>query len=138
MEYDKSYIKKNLIKEYEEELMSKRKQYISEREQRIKEEQEELKQEQERMNSELERKEMENRKLKNLQYNDYITGLKEREKKIQQAFEYKLKPMNVTLPMNSDEMLRNYHNKIYKLSEKADRNRRLFMEYTEKAKNNRC
>jgi hypothetical protein len=38
--------------------------------------------------------------------------------------------------MNTDEKLKNYHNRIYKLSDKADRNRKLFMEYNEKSKNN--
>ncbi len=37
--------------------------------------------------------------------------------------------------MNSDERLKKYHNNIYKLSDKADRNRKLFMEYNEKSKN---
>ena len=37
--------------------------------------------------------------------------------------------------MNSEERLKKYHNNIYRLSDKADRNRKLFMEYNEKSKN---
>ena len=39
--------------------------------------------------------------------------------------------------MNSDERLKSYHNNVYKLSDKADRNRKLFMEYNEKSKNDK-
>jgi hypothetical protein len=59
-----------------------------------------------------------------------------KENKLQKEFEEKLIPVEVSLPMNSDERLKNYHNHIYKLSDKADRNRKLFMEYNEKSKNN--
>jgi hypothetical protein len=59
-----------------------------------------------------------------------------KENKLQKEFEEKLIPVEVSLPMNSDERLKNYHNRIYKLSDKADRNRKLFMEYNEKSKNN--
>ena len=38
--------------------------------------------------------------------------------------------------MNSDERLKKFHNHIYKLSDKAERNKKLFMEYNEKSKNN--
>ena len=39
--------------------------------------------------------------------------------------------------MNSEQRLRNYHDKIYKLSERADRNKRLFMDYNQKARNDK-
>ena len=34
--------------------------------------------------------------------------------------------------MNSEQRLRSYHDRIYKLSDKADRNKKLFMDYNEK------
>ena len=39
--------------------------------------------------------------------------------------------------MNSEQRLNSYHNNVYKLSDKADRNRKLFMEYNEKSKNDK-
>ena len=39
--------------------------------------------------------------------------------------------------MNSEKGLRSYHDRIYKLSDKADRNKKLFMDYNEKAKNDK-
>jgi hypothetical protein len=88
---------------------------------------------------ELEDKEQRERrkKLISLQYQDYIHGLQEKENKTQKEFEEKLIPLSVSLPMNSEKGLRLYHDRIYKLSDKADRNKKLFMDYSERAKNDK-
>ena len=59
-----------------------------------------------------------------------------KENKLQKEYEEKLKTVEVIIPMNSDERLKKFHNHIYKLSDKAERNKKLFMEYNEKSKNN--
>ena len=110
--------------------------YLTERESRIKREQEEILRENERFQYEDQLERERKNYLKQLQYNEYIEGMQAKENKLQKEFEEKLKPVEVSLPMNSDERLKNYHNNIYKLSDKADRNRKLFMEYNEKSKNN--
>ena len=110
--------------------------YLTERESRIKREQEEILRENERFQYEDQLERERKNYLKQLQYNEYIEGMQAKENKLQKEFEEKLKPVEVSLPMNSDERLKNYHNHIYKLSDKADRNRKLFMEYNEKSKNN--
>ena len=130
------YIRKNLSKEYDESLQAYKMNYLTEREQRIKSEQEEILREKERIQYEDELEKERKNLLKKLQYNEYIEGMQAKENKLQKEFEEKLIPVEVSLPMNSDERLKNYHNHIYKLSDKADRNRKLFMEYNEKSKNN--
>ena len=129
------YIRKNLSKEYDESLQAHKMNYLTEREQRIKREQEEILREKERIQYEDELEKERKNLLKKLQYNEYIEGMQAKENKLQKEFEEKLIPVEVSLPMNSDERLKNYHNRIYKLSDKADRNRKLFMEYNEKSKN---
>ena len=129
------YIRKNLSKDYEESLQAHKLNYLSERENRIKKEQEEILRENERLQYEDELERERKNLLKKLQYNEYIQGIQKRENKLQKEFEEKLSPVEVSLPMNSDERLKNYHNRIYKLSDKADRNRKLFMEYNAKSKN---
>ena len=130
------YVRKNLSKEYDESLQAHKINYLTEREQRIKREQEEILREKERIQYEDELEKERKNLLKKLQYNEYIEGMQAKENKLQKEFEEKLIPVEVSLPMNSDERLKNYHNRIYKLSDKADRNRKLFMEYNEKSKNN--
>ena len=130
------YIRKNLSRDYEESLQAHKINYLTERESRIKREQEEILRENERFQYEDQLERERKNYLKQLQYNEYIEGMQAKENKLQKEFEEKLKPVEVSLPMNSDERLKNYHNNIYKLSDKADRNRKLFMEYNEKSKNN--
>ena len=130
------YIRNNLSRDYEESLQAHKMNYLTERESRIKREQEEILRENERFQYEDQLERERKNYLKQLQYNEYIEGMQAKENKLQKEFEEKLKPVEVSLPMNSDERLKNYHNNIYKLSDKADRNRKLFMEYNEKSKNN--
>ena len=39
--------------------------------------------------------------------------MQSKENKLQKEFEEKLKTLEVSLPINSDERLKNYHNRIY-------------------------
>ena len=132
-----AYVKENLAKDYEKELESQKLNYLKEREKRIQMEQAELMREKQRIQLEdqleKERKEL----IKKKQYQEYIEGMQAKENKLQKEFEEKLIPLGVSLPMNSDERLKSYHNNVYKLSDKADRNRKLFMEYNEKSKNDK-
>ena len=130
------YIRKNLSKNYEESLKAHKINYITEREHRIKMEQEELMREKKRILYENQLEQERKNLLKKLQYNEYIEGIHAKENKLQKEFQEKLKPEEVSLPMNSDERLKKFHNHIYKLSDKAKRNKKLFMEYNEKSKNN--
>ena len=132
---NEDYIRKNLSKDYEESLKNHKINYLTERENRIKREQEELYNEQKRIEYEDQMERERKNLLKKLQYREYIKGIQEKENKLQKEFKEKLIPEEVSLPMNSDERLKKYHNNIYKLSDKADRNRKLFMEYNEKSKN---
>ena len=131
------YVKEKLSKNYSEDILNQQKKYLSEKQYRIQSEQNEIMREQERI--ELEDREQKERKQKliSLQYQDYIRGLQEKENKTQKEFEEKLIPLSVSLPMNSEQRLRSYHDRIYKLSDKADRNKKLFMDYNEKAKNDK-
>ena len=131
------YVREKLSKDYSEDILNQQKKYLTEKQYRIQSEQNELMREQKRI--ELEDKEQRERrqKLISLQYQDYVHGLQEKENKTQREFEEKLIPLSVSLPMNSEQRLRSYHDRIYKLSDKADRNKKLFMEYNEKTKNNK-
>ena len=134
---NESYVKENLAKDYEEELKAQKINYLKERNERIQMEQAELMREKQRIELEdqleRERKEL----IKRKQYQEYLEGMQAKENKLQKEFEEKLIPLGVSLPMNSDERLKSYHNNVYKLSDKADRNRKLFMEYNEKSKNDK-
>ena len=131
------YVKEKLSKDYSEDIINQQKKYLTEKQYRIQSEQNDIMREQQRI--ELEDKEQNERrkKLISLQYQDYIRGLQEKENKTQKEFEEKLIPLSVSLPMNSEKGLRSYHDRIYKLSDKADRNKKLFMDYNEKAKNDK-
>ena len=131
------FVKEKLSRDYSEDILNQQKKYITEKQYRIQREQDEIMREQERI--ELEDKEQRERrkKLISLQYQDYIHGLQEKENKTQKEFEEKLIPLSVSLPMNSEKGLRLYHDRIYKLSDKADRNKKLFMDYSERAKNDK-
>ena len=132
-----TYVRDNLAKDYEEELQAQKLNYLKEREHRIQMEQEELMREKQRIDFEdqleKERKEI----IKKKQYQEYLEGMQAKENKLQKEFEEKLIPLGVSLPMNSDERLKSYHNNVYKLSDKANSNRKLFMEYNEKSKNDK-
>ena len=131
------FVKEKLSRDYSEDILNQQKKYITEKQYRIQREQDEIMREQERI--ELEDKEQRERrkKLISLQYQDYIHGLQEKENRTQKEFEEKLIPLSVSLPMNSEKGLRLYHDRIYKLSDKADRNKKLFMDYSERAKNDK-
>ena len=131
------YVREKLSKDYTEDIINQQRKYLSEKQFRIQSEQNDLMREQKRI--ELEDKEQDERRkqLISLQYQDYIRGLQEKENKTQREFEEKLVPLSVSLPMNSEQALRSYHDRIYKLSDKADRNKKLFMDYSEKTKNNK-
>ena len=137
MNDNSSYVRENLAKDYETELQNQKINYLKEKQQRIQMEQEELMREKKRIEYEdlldKERKEL----IKKKQYQEYLEGMAAKENKIQKEFEEKLIPESVSLPMNSEQRLNSYHNNVYKLSDKADRNRKLFMEYNEKSKNDK-
>ena len=126
-----------LSKDYTEDIINQQKKYLSEKQYRIQSEQREILREQKRIEQEEQEQKAQKQKLISLQYQDYIRGLQEKENKTQKEFEEKLIPQNLSLQMNSEQRLRNYHDKIYKLSERADRNKRLFMDYNQKARNDK-
>jgi len=129
------YVKEKLARDYSEDILNQQKKYLSEKQYRIQREQEEIMREQERIRQEDKIQEERRKKLIQLQYNDYIRGLQEKENKTQREFEQKLIPESVSLPMNSEQRLNSYHDRIYKLSDRADRNKKLFMDYYQKSKN---
>ena len=110
---------------------------MTEKQYRIESEQREILREQQRIEQEEQEQKERKQKLISLQYKDYIRGLQEKETKTQKEFEEKLIPQNLSLQMNSEQRLRNYHDRIYKLSERADRNKRLFMDYNQRARNDK-
>ena len=128
--YNDDYIRKNLSKDYEESLQAHKMNYLKERESRIKRKQAEILREQERIKYEDQLEKERKNYSKQLQY------CKPKKINYKKKYEEKLKTVEVILPMNSDERLKKFHNHIYKLSDKAKRNKKLFMEYNEKSKNN--
>ena len=130
-------IAEKLSKDYSEDISNQQKKYLSEKQYRIESEQREILREQQRIEQEEQEQKERKQKLISLQYKDYIRGLQEKENKTQKEFEEKLIPQNLSLQMNSEQRLQNYHDKIYKLSEKADRNKRLFMDYNQRARNDK-
>ena len=132
-----SYVRENLAKDYEEELQAQKLNYLKEKEHRIQMEQAELMREKQRIEMEDQLEKERKNQIKKIQYQEYLQGMQAKENKLQKEFEEKLIPLGVSLPMNSEERLKSYHNNVYKLSDKADRNRKLFMQYNEKAKNDK-
>ena len=122
-------VAEKLSKDYTEDIFNQQKKYLSEKQYRIQSEQREILREQKRIEQEEQEQKDRKQKLISLQYQDYIRGLQEKENKTQKEFEEKLIPQNLSLQMNSEQRLRNYHDKIYKLSERADRNKRQFINF---------
>jgi hypothetical protein len=129
------YERDTLSKDYKEDILNQQKKYLTEKQNRIQKEQMDLLNEKQRI--EMEDKMQEERRLQliDLQYKDYLSGLQEKENKTQKEFQEKLIPLNTSLPMNSEQRLRSYHERVYKLSDKADLNKKLFMDYNQKARN---
>ena len=130
-------IQEKLSKDYSEDIFLQQKKYLSEKKNRIESEQRAILREKERIEQEEQEQKERKQKLISLQYKDYIRGLQEKENKTQREFEEKLIPQNLSLQMNSEQRLQNYHDRIYKLSERADRNKRLFLDYNQKARNDK-
>ena len=130
-------IQEKLSKDYSEDIFMQQKKYLSEKKNRIESEQRAILREKERIEQEEQEQKERKQKLISLQYKDYIRGLQEKENKTQREFEEKLIPQNLSLQMNSEQRLQNYHDRIYKLSERADRNKRLFLDYNQKARNDK-
>ena len=130
-------IQEKLSKDYTEDIFMQQKKYLSEKKNRIESEQREILREKQRIEQEEQEQKERKQKLISLQYKDYIRGLQEKENKTQREFEEKLIPQNLSLQMNSEQRLKNYHDRIYKLSERADRNKRLFLDYNQKARNDK-
>jgi len=130
-------IAEKLSKDYSEDISNQQKKYLSEKKYRIESEQREILREQQRIEQEEQEQKERKQKLISLQYKDYIRGLQEKENKTQKEFEEKLIPQNLSLQMNSEQRLQNYHDKIYKLSERADRNKQLFLDYNQRARNDK-
>ena len=130
-------IAEKLSKDYSEDIFNQQKKYLTEKQYRIQPEQKAILREKERIEQEEQEQKERKQKLISLQYQDYIRGLQEKESKTQREFEEKLIPQNLSLQMNSEQRLKNYHDKIYRLSERADRNKRLFMDYNQKARNDK-
>ena len=130
-------IAEKLSKDYSEDISNQQKRYLSEKQYRIESEQREILQAKKRIEQEEQEQKDRKKKLISLQYKDYIRGLQEKENKTQKEFEEKLIPQNLSLQMNSELRLKNYHDRIYKLSERADRNKRLFIDYNQRARNDK-
>ena len=130
-------IQEKLSQDYSEDIFMQQKKYLSEKKNRIESEQRAILREKERIEQEEQEQKERKQKLISLQYKDYIRGLQEKENKTQREFEEKLIPQNLSLQMNSEQRLQNYHDRIYKLSERADRNKRLFLDYNQKARNDK-
>ena len=88
-------------------------------------------------------KELEEERIKNYlnkkniaekQYNDYMKGLEARQERKMREIEQKMKPTAVSLQLGSEENLKAYHDKLTKLSNRADRNSQLYNEYNKKNK----
>ena len=63
-----------------------------------------------------------------------MKGLEAREEKKMREIEEKMKPTAVSLQLGSEENLKAYHDKLTKLSNRADRNSELYNEYNKKNK----
>ena len=132
-----SNIAEKLSRDYTEDISNHQKNYLSEKKYRIESEQRQILDEQKRIEQEDQEQRERKQKLIQLQYKDYIRGLQEKESKTQKEFEEKLIPQNLSLNMNSEQRLKNYHDRIYKLSERADLNKKLFLDYSQKARNDK-
>jgi hypothetical protein len=130
-------IAEKLSRDYTEDISNHQKNYLSEKKYRIESEQRQILDEQKRIEQEDQEQRERKQKLIQLQYKDYIRGLQEKESKTQKEFEEKLIPQNLSLNMNSEQRLKNYHDRIYKLSERADLNKKLFLDYSQKARNDK-
>ena len=126
-------IKEQLSHRYEQDLENQRLRYENERQQRLRREMDANYRVQQDIKEEEAEKLRRKRELMAKQYNEYLKGQEYKHEKMLKEVQEKLEPTLVSLPLNSDARLRQFKEKIEKISEKNDINARLYDEF--KAKN---
>ncbi len=126
-------IKEQLSLRYEQDLENQRLRYENERQQRLRREMDANYRVQQDIKEEEAEKLRRKRELMAKQYNEYLKGQEYKHEKMLKEVQEKLEPTLVSLPLNSDARLRQFKEKIEKISEKNDINARLYDEF--KAKN---
>lgn len=77
-----------------------------------------------------------NQKLSSNNYKNFSQEFQFNKKHFENKSLNNLPPINASLPIDSDKNLINYRNKIYKLSDKVDLNKKLFIEYNNNKQKN--
>ena len=126
-------IKEQLSLRYEQDLENQRLRYENERQQRLRREMDANYRVQQDIKEEEAEKLRRKRELMAKQYNEYLKGQEYKHEKMLKEVQEKLEPTLVSLPLNSDARLRQFKERIEKMSEKNDINGKLYDEF--KAKN---
>ena len=129
-----SYMSDILAEQYKREIAYQKLRYETDKQSRIRSEHENNI----RIGKELEEERIKNyinkKNIAEKQYNDYMKGLEARQERKMREIEEKMKPTAVSLQLGSEENLKAYHDKLTKLSNRADRNSQLYNEYNKKNK----
>ena len=129
-----SYMSDILAEQYKRDMEYQKLRYETDKQNRIRSEHADNV----RIKNELEEERIKNlmnkRDIAQKQYNDYMKGIEAREEKRMREIEEKMRPTAVSLQLGSEENLKAYHDKLTRLSNRADRNSQLYNEYNEKNK----
>ena len=126
-------IKEQMSHRYQQDLENQRLRYENERQQRIRREMDANYRVQQDIREEEQEKLRRKREIMAKQYNEYLKGQEYKHEKMLKEVQEKLEPTLVSLPLNSESRLRQFKEKIEKISEQNDINAKLYDEF--KAKN---
>ena len=126
-------IKEQMSLRYQQDLENQRLRYENERQQRIRREMDANYRVQQDIREEEQEKLRRKREIMAKQYNEYLKGQEYKHEKMLKEVQEKLEPTLVSLPLNSESRLRQFKEKIEKISEQNDINAKLYDEF--KAKN---
>ena len=127
-------IRRKLAESYQRDLERQKQKYEEERQRRLQQEQRELFEVQKSLQEEQKTLQDRKRQIAQMQYSDYLASLEAKRLKELHDYESKLQSNNVSLPMNSEERLKKYHNYIVDLSNKVDSNTQNYLSFAEKNK----
>ena len=129
------YNQENLAERYKKDVENQRFRYEKEKAIRIQKEQDSNEKIKRAIANEELEKYNRKKKLISTQYNDYLKGQEQKYEKILKDAKEKLEPTLTSLPLNSEERLRKLQDRIALMSEKSEKNGKLFKEFQKNDKN---
>ncbi len=127
--YKPEYMRDHLSENYNYDSVYERRKYLEEREKQIQREREEILRQREQIEVEERRNDQKKNQLREMQYQNYINGLYEKDENLEKEIKDKMNPLQKSLPSKPSDTMTNYLGRNSQLSDKAERNRKLFLDF---------